>query len=121
MRLSDGLFCWVSEGVEGRIHDMRLFKEGGILNLLHPEEKVLGDKGYVGHPKILTPKKGKNLEEEDKERNITLNRRRIVVENSFAKLKKFGCLTLPFRHGIDVQEKVFFICVQITNMKMKEE
>lgn len=100
---------------------MRLFKEGGLQNLLQEEERVLGDKGYVGSPKILTPKRGKNISEEEKEVNATLNQRRVVVEHAFSRLKKFKCLVSPFRNGVEAQDKLFNLCCQLCNLKQKEE
>lgn len=65
-RLSDRRITWISGGLPGRVHDIRLTVLGGIFDKLHPDEYVLGDTGqllkiiiiyvklgYLGNPRIV--------------------------------------------------------------------
>jgi hypothetical protein len=121
VRLKDGRFCWVSDGYPGSYHDLRITKIGGILKILRPKERMIGDKGYTGHDRLIVPKKGRSISEAEKKKGKQINRWRIIVEHSFGHLKNWGCLDQKWRHDIQLQSKVFWICCQMANMAMKKE
>jgi len=51
---------WINGGyASGVFHDLTI-AEIGFFSLLHPDEKVLADKAYIGNPHSFTPTKGKN-------------------------------------------------------------
>jgi hypothetical protein len=68
VRLKDGRICWVSNGYPGSYHAPRITKIGGVLNLLRLKERMIGDKGYTGHDRLIVPKKGRNISEAEKKR-----------------------------------------------------
>jgi len=117
--LTDGMFYWVSKPFPGAVHDMRVFREAGLLNLLPSAERLIGDKGYQGHPKIITPIKGRYPSKDEREFNTMIGEWRIVVEHSFGKLKRFHCLTQPWRGSLEKQGIVFRLCCHITNLKIR--
>ena len=119
MRITDGHFVWISEAYRGPVHDSRIAREGGVLYILSPEEVLIADKGYEGIERIRSPVKGKDLSSVEKLYNRTLNKKRVIVERAFGRLKEFGCLKQPWRSSLDKQDKVFVICAAITNEKLK--
>jgi len=65
-------------------------------NDLPLEERILGDKGYVGEPRIITPRKkmpGRDLSEDEQAFNALINCTRIIVENCFAMVKTFRAMS----------------------------
>jgi hypothetical protein len=66
-------------GPDGRVHDLTLTRNSGLLQLLNPEEVILADLGYIKE-QILTPHKNPRNEQENEE-NCEINKRRVVVEN----------------------------------------
>lgn len=85
-----GYIVHVSESVPGNIHDKKLFDmvgrkppKGGFL---------IGDLGYLGAKDVLIPLKSskhRKLNEKQKEYNHIFSKKRIVVEHTFARIKKF--------------------------------
>jgi len=116
----EGIFCWFTTPDPGSTHDLTIFREGELLSLLPPRERVLADKAYVGEPRVITPYKGKILTEVQEAFNSKVNRERIVVEQSFGRLKDFSCLQSRWRHGVSKLNKAFVVCLHLTNMKMKQ-
>ena len=54
MQISD-----VTKNALGPLHDLRLYQKGELKELLKDEEKLLGDKGYIGDETILAPEEDK--------------------------------------------------------------
>src|SRR4051794_35737324 len=62
--ISNGRLVWLAGGVPGRVHDISLARNSGILNQLQPGELILADKGYVGDDSFITPFKNPQTDEE---------------------------------------------------------
>jgi len=120
VRMSDGLFVWVSDNYRGPIHDAAVTRKSGILDLLVDEERILGDKGYVGFDQILAPLKGRKLSRIQQLFNHAINERRVIVERTFGRLKEFMCLRVPWRSDFNRHNQAFVVCSHITNKKLTE-
>lgn len=120
VRLTDGKICWVSKEYRGPVHDSRMFREGGLLNFLIPGEKVLGDKGYQGMPEVISPHRGRDLEETELLFNQILSSERIIVERVFGRMKEFHCLKNSWRASLEKQNWAFYVLACITNKKLEE-
>ena len=100
---------------------MKAFLESDIMdNLAWDDEILLGDKGYQGHGRILTPFKG-NISPEEEAINFVIASARQIVECVIGRLKNWYCLKTPFRHRRDFHFIVFNVIAQITNMVMEIE
>ena len=96
-----GRILRVSKPYEGRVHDFEIRKTEGPL----PAIPILADLGYQGLQNehsaaaILPKKKPKNgsLSASEQARNTKLARCRIVVEHTFAHLKKWNILAARYR------------------------
>lgn len=94
----------VSQTVEGKRHDKKLFLEDSTYTSIPPDAKGKADKAYIGidHP-FLTwtiPKKkprGGDLSEEEVETNRKISSGRIYVEHPNAYMKHFNILAHRFR------------------------
>jgi len=92
----------VSASVTGRTHDLTLLKTSQLLTRLPSGIGCLGDRGYQGlrdlHPLGACPRKkpwGKHVERspEDMAYNRAFSQRRILVENSINRLRRYQALT----------------------------
>ena len=98
---SKGRILRVSKPYEGRVHDFEIRKTEGPL----PVVPILADSGYQGLQNehsaaaILPKKKPKNgsLSASEQARNTKLARCRIVIEHTFAHLKKWHILADRYR------------------------
>jgi hypothetical protein len=95
------------ESVRGPTADITLLEQSGLLDRLPPEVGARGDLGYVGidklHPQGLgaAPRKkppGQPRPAADIAYNRAFARRRIVVEHTIGRLRRFQCLTQTDRH-----------------------
>ena len=108
---SKGRTLRVSKPYEGRIHDFEIRKTEGPL----PAVPILTDSGYQGLQNdhstevILPKKKPKNgsLSASEQARNTKLARCRIVVEHTFAHLKKWRILAARYRGPLDNYTQIF--------------
>lgn len=115
---ADGIFVWRTRAFPGSIHDIHIFRDGGISDHLIGNEKLIGDKGYIGSELIITPHRGRNLTEDQKEFNSVINKSRALIERSFGRLKIFGILVKPYRNDINSHEMIFDICLNLTNINI---
>lgn len=101
-----GQIVHLSASVTGRTHDLTLLKQSGLLAALPQGVGGLGDLGYQGirelHPLAACPRKkpwGKhNLRSpEDIAYNRAFSQRRIIVENTINRLRRYQSLTQPDR------------------------
>jgi len=118
----------VSGPIPGSIHDMWLWKVTWNIighNFL-PQERVLGDRGYVGDSgNILVPyKKAPHgaLNQGEELYNIMQQFQRSSIEHAYSRLKDFAITSTPFRHhgegnGASEQKhlKVFFAVANACN------
>lgn len=97
-----GTIVDVSESVPGPLADLKLLEQSKLLERLPEGVGGLGDSAYQGiaklHPLCASPRKkpwGKNKPRppEDVAYNHAFSRRRIIVENSINRLRRYQCLT----------------------------
>ncbi len=103
----DGSIVDVSVSVPGPTADLELLRQSQLLESLPEGVGGLGDLAYVGLGKIAVGKRGatprrkprgKPRPEEDIAYNRAFARRRIVVEHSIARLRKYQALAQTDRH-----------------------
>lgn len=110
-----GLIVWIGGGVAGSTHDLTIAKNE--LLEVHSDRIFIGDKGYVGHERILTPfKTPKNQSEELW--NSIIGKLRISVEHVFGRIKVFHCLNVPWRHNILYHPIVFYVIANFVNFDL---
>jgi len=92
----------VSVSVKGRVHDLTLLKQSQLLARLPDGVGALGDLGYQGirdlHPLGACPRKkpwgkAKTRPPEDIAYNRAFSQRRIIVENTINRLRRYQALT----------------------------
>lgn len=102
-----GEICDVSESVPGPTADISLLKQSELLKRLPKDVGAIGDLAYVGiaeaHPIGLgaTPRRkprGKDRPPEDIAYNQAFSRRRIKVEHSIGRLRRYQSLSQTDRH-----------------------
>ena len=102
-----GEICDVSDSVLGPTADITLLKESRLLERLPEGVGAIGDLAYVGiaeaHPKHLgaTPRRkprGKDRPREDVCFNRAFSRRRIKVEHTIGRMRRYQCLSQSDRH-----------------------
>jgi DDE superfamily endonuclease len=88
----------IPESARGPTADITLLKQSGVLDRLAPGVGSMGDLGYVGsdqvHPEGLgaAPRKkprGQPRSAEDIAYNTAFSRRRIVVEHTIGRMRRF--------------------------------
>jgi hypothetical protein len=107
----EGRIVDVADSVRGPTADITLLEQSGLLGRLPPGVGGMGDLGYVGidkaHPEGLgaAPRKkprGQPRPPEDIAYNTAFSRRRIVVEHSIGRVRRFQSLSQTdrnHRHG----------------------
>jgi hypothetical protein len=103
----EGYIVEVAESVRGPTADLTLLEHSGLLERLPPGVGGIGDLAYVGidkrHPQGLgaTPRRkprGQPRPAEDVAYNTAFSRRRILVEHSIGRVRRFQCLSQTDRH-----------------------
>jgi hypothetical protein len=120
-----GMIVHVSQVVPGSVHDIKLYDQSTLKPSVNESCQVLGDKGYIGRPFIITPKKKpQNRQITSKEKNINNIHytHRVVVENVFARIKQYAIIGAIYRGEFDNVEKathiVHIVCA-LTNLSMQ--
>ena len=97
-----GAIVDVSDSVAGPTADIKLLEQSGLMDRLPEGVGGIGDLAYVGaeklHPKGLaaSPRRkprGKPRSPEDVAYNTAFSRRRIIVENTIGRLRRYQSLT----------------------------
>lgn len=95
----------VSDSVAGPVADVKLLKQSGVLERLPEGVGGIGDCGYQGiqdlHPLAHSPRKkprGKNRPPEDVAYNTAFSRRRIIVENTLNRARRYQSITQTDRN-----------------------
>lgn len=97
----------VSGSVKGPTADLNLLKLSGLIGKLPEGVGAIGDLGYVGieklHPKGLgatgrKKQRGQPRSEEDIEYNRAFSKRRIIVENTIGRMKRYQNINQTDRH-----------------------
>jgi hypothetical protein len=103
----DGTLCDVSESVVGPTADLTLLKQSGLLERLPAGVGAIGDLAYVGiaeaHPQKhgATPRRkprGKERPPEDVCFNRAFSKRRIKVEHTIGRMRRYQSLAQTDRH-----------------------
>ena len=103
----DGTVCDVAESVVGPTADLTLLKQSGLLSRLSEGVGAIGDLAYVGiaeaHPQGLgaTPRRkprGKDRPPEDVCFNRAFAKRRIKVEHTIGRMRRYQSLNQTDRH-----------------------
>jgi DDE superfamily endonuclease/Helix-turn-helix of DDE superfamily endonuclease len=103
----DGTVCDVGESVVGPTADLTLLKQSGLLNRLPDGVGAIGDLAYVGiaeaHPQGLgaCPRRkprGKERPVEDVCFNRAFAKRRITVEHTIGRMRRYQSLSVTDRH-----------------------
>ena len=95
-----GIPWHLSDVVHGAKADITLLRESELMEWTALGTKVLGDKGYIGEPRVMTPKKkprGGELKSEEKGVNKEKNSVRVVVENCIHQFKRWAILGGEYR------------------------
>jgi hypothetical protein len=104
---NDGTVCDVEESVPGPMADLTLLKQSGLLLRLPEGVGAIGDLAYVGigeaHPIGLgaTPRRkprGKERPPEDIDFNRAFAKRRITVEHTIGRMRRYQSLSVTDRH-----------------------
>ena len=130
----DGQAVHISQVVEGKQHDKKLFDQSGLTKFLTTTKLIAGhlvserkiilcDSGYTGinltHPEAIITRKrraGEDLSAEDEEFNRILSSDRIIVENYFGRMKiVFGVMHYKFRCTITMLSDLIPMIVALTN------
>jgi DDE superfamily endonuclease/Helix-turn-helix of DDE superfamily endonuclease len=95
----------VAESVPGPRPDIKLLAQSNVLDTLPDGVGGMADCGYQGidklHPRAYSPRKkprGKDRPKEDVAYNTAFSRRRIIVENTNARLRRYQCLSQTDRN-----------------------
>jgi len=132
----NGIIRWASPPTN-MLNDQQAWNTLGIREWFEerPNVGIVADAGFTLNPKNKRPingatphkhkRKGIPLSETQAEQNIALSRTRVVVENTFARLKKWKILRGPFRHYIANRvskisvDLVVACCIGLTNLMLK--
>jgi hypothetical protein len=94
----------VSDSVPGPYADVKLVEQSGVLERLPEGVGAIGDCGYQAihdlHPLAYSPRKkprGKDRPPEDVAYNTALSRRRMIVENTLSRARRYQSITQPDR------------------------
>jgi hypothetical protein len=101
VELGRGAIRDVTPGVPGPVADPTLFTASGTVECWPREAQGLGDKAYLGVPRLHTPRRkprGKPRPPEDVAFNRAFARVRIEVEHAIRDLRIFQALTQTDRH-----------------------
>lgn len=102
-----GRFVDVPDSVPGPTADLVVLEDSGLLGRLPPGVGGLGDKAYIGGDKLVpgvvvaAPRRkprGQPRPPEDVVFNLAFSRRRLVVEHSIGRLRRFQALSQTDRH-----------------------
>ena len=126
-----GLAVSVISGIEGSVHDKRLFDnsipELNKLFNLHPDipHMIIGDKGYQEPDSqlLVTPYKGNavDLTKEQLGFNQKLGEVRIIIENFFGRLKsRYEIMGSTYRGCHENYADIFTLCCALVNFEQIE-
>jgi hypothetical protein len=112
----------------GRIHDLTVFRESGLLSRLPLPSVKVADKAFDGLDKdlpehrLVTPHKARRnhvLDEAEKWANRDVSRQRIVVENAICELKHFKVLVDRFRQATERLDDAIRAVIALVNPRIE--
>lgn len=127
-----GLILYTSDSSPGRYHDYKYFKQTKVPKWLeeNPNIRGYGDLGYQGvnkdYPKadfvipIKRSRGKKELTRGEKIFNTKHSKKRIVIEHTFANLKKYRILAETYRNSKEHYSEVFKSIAFLSNLRMLE-
>ncbi len=127
-----GLILFTTDSSPGRIHDYKQFKKTPIPGWLekNPQVTAYGDSGYQGvnkdyqkvNFKIPTrrTRAKKELTRSEKIRNTKQRKKRIKVEHTFSRMKKFKILADIYRNSKNNYSAIFRSVAFVVNLRMLE-
>lgn len=98
---------------------MNIYKSCDFASTVNDWESGLGDKGYQGAPKLLTPFKRRKrcrLSEEEEAVNALIASIRILIERVMGRFKNSAALATKWRGNIDDHLKLFVVQGQTVNL-----
>ena len=125
----EGMIRAVTSSTPGSVHDLRHFRESGVLMRIPQEVGVIADAGFDGLHKdlplhsVATAHKARRnhpLTEDQKLMNRELSRVRIVIEHVLAQMKQFRALSERFRHSLQIHDDIFVLVAAIVNRRTRQ-
>lgn len=125
----EGLIRAVTPPTPGSVHDLRHFRESGVLGRIPRACRVVGDRAFTGlqhdlprHNLAIAHKARRHhpLTRAQKVANRELSQRRMVVEHVFAAMKQFRALADRFRHAVEVHQDVFTVIAALVNQRTRK-
>lgn len=118
-----GTIHWISGPHRGAMSDITIIRHSGLLRMLEPGEHIIRDLGYQGEPLLLlTPSPHDpriHLRPIHHVWNTLIHSERALIENVNARLKRFACLSVPWRHDLRRHHIAFNICANITALDVR--
>lgn len=126
-----GLILYASDSSPGRPHDYKYFKQTEVPKWLeqNPDIKAYGDLGYQGvnkdYPKAnfvipIKRKRNQELTRSEKIFNTKHSKKRIIIEHTFANLKKYRILSEIYRNSKEHYSEIFKSIAFLSNLRMLE-
>lgn len=127
-----GLILYATGSDPGKRHDYKQFKQTPIPKWLeeNPQITAYGDAGYQGVNKdyekasfqipIKRSRAKKELSRSEKIRNTKQRKKRIPVEHTFSRMKKYRILDQTYRNAKNNYSAIFKSIAFLTNLKMLE-
>jgi hypothetical protein len=130
---------FVSPSKDGRIHDLRQLKKSAVIEHIPPDKAIWADKGYRGinvkngntvmipHKKPRKCKKElsavekerrEKLWKEQKAENKVISGIRMVVEHAIGGIKRFRCMTDPFRNKFGKDDQMIVVASALWNLHL---
>ncbi|EGC29759.1 hypothetical protein DICPUDRAFT_84262 [Dictyostelium purpureum] len=113
---------WVNGPFKAPASDISIFRSGlGKVNM-KPGERFIGDRGYKGEEsKILIPHfepKDRLMTHKEELENSFIKRKRIIIDNVFGILKKFGCFSGIWKSNLQKQQDALFLVLYTLNLSI---
>ncbi len=124
-----GVIRGVTAPTPGSVHDIRHFRESGLLRHIPRETCVVGDSAFTGlqqdlpwHNLAIAHKARRNhpLTLGQKVMNQELAQLRILVEHVFAAMKHFRILAERFRHTLELHHQAFLCIAALVNRRTRQ-
>jgi hypothetical protein len=119
---------FLSETISGKTHDITIARDTDFISSIPKDISCLMDNGFEGiekdYPKanIVKPKKkpkGKELKAIEKKKNKLISKKRVLIENAIAGVKRFRITTDVFRNTkFGFSELVFWISCGLWNLHL---
>lgn len=124
-----GLIRGITATYPGRIHDLTVFRQSGLLEQIPRPVTVIGDKAFAGLAKTLpnhsvgTPHKARYkrpLDEAERWVNRDFSRQRMIVENTICELRHFKALFHRLRHALALSDGIIRAVVALVNPRIRQ-